>query len=499
VSHEAHNLPQSLYRATDVRTLDDVAIHQYEIPGSTLMERAGTAAFNVLKSNWPDAKHITIVCGTGNNGGDGYVIARLAQEVGVKVQVLHAGSVSQLKGDAKTAADKLIKAGIKPVNFSTGKLTGADVIVDALLGTGLDRAVTGEMKTIIDDINLSGIPVYSIDIPSGLNADTGSIMGCAVKAEATVTFIGLKQGLFTGQGSACAGKIYFNDLSMPPDIYKQVTPAALRIDLENQLPLLPKRSRSAHKGDFGHVLIVGGDLGYTGALLMACEAAARVGAGLVSLATRSEHAIQTSTARPEIMAHGVEQAPQLSGLLKRATVIGIGPGLGQSEWALMLLGRVLDTRLPLVVDADALNLLAQEPVHRDNWILTPHPGEAARLLNCRSADIQNDRFAAVKELQQRYGGVIVLKGSGTLVIDPSSQVAVCSDGNPGMATGGMGDVLTGVIAGLLAQGLTLADAARLGVCVHAAAGDEAAKAGERGMLATDLMPWLRRLVNFSRY
>jgi len=463
------------------------------------MERAGAAAFDVMITLWPDTKRISVVCGSGNNGGDGYVIARLVHEAGLPVQVLHTGSLSQLKSDAKTAADNLIKAGIKPEKYSTGKLTQADLIVDALLGTGLDREVTGEMKTIIDDINHSGIPVFSIDIPSGLNADTGSIMGSAIKAEATVTFIGLKQGLFTGEGPAYTGKIFFNDLNVPPEIYKQITPSALRINLENQLPLLPKRSQSAHKGNFGHVLIVGGDLGYSGAALMAAESAARAGAGLVSLATRGQHAIQISTARPEIMAHGVEQAAQLSGLLKQATVIAIGPGLGLSEWALMLFGRVLDTRLPLVVDADALNLLAQEPVRNDRWILTPHPGEAARLLNCSSTEIQHDRFAAVKELQQRYGGVIVLKGSGTLVIDPSGQVAGCSDGNPGMATGGMGDVLTGVIAGLLAQGLAPADAARLGVCVHAAAGDEAAKAGERGMLATDLMPWLRRLVNFPRH
>jgi ADP-dependent NAD(P)H-hydrate dehydratase / NAD(P)H-hydrate epimerase len=498
VSHQSCELPSQLYRAVDVRALDQIAIKHFKIPGSSLMERAGTAAFNALKSNWPDAKHITIVCGPGNNGGDGYVIARLAHEAGFEVQVLHAGSVNQLRGDAKTAADKFIKTGIKPEKFSAGKLSQSDVIVDALLGTGLDREVTGEMKTMIDDINHAGIPVFSIDIPSGLHADTGSIMGCTVKAEATMTFIGLKQGLFTGQGAACSGKIFFSDLNVPPEIYGQVTSSASRIDLENQSPLLPKRSRSAHKGNFGHVLIVGGDHGYTGAPLMASEAAARVGAGLVSLATRSQHAIHISTARPEIMAQGVEQAAQLSELLKRATVIGIGPGLGQSEWALMLLGRVLDTKLPLVVDADALNLLAQDPIHRDNWILTPHPGEAARLLDCTSMDIQHDRFAAVKELQQRYGGVIVLKGSGTLVIDASGRVAVCSDGNPGMATGGMGDVLTGVIAGLVAQGMALPDAARLGVCVHAAAADEAAKAGERGMLATDLMPCLRKLVNFSR-
>ncbi len=499
MKHESTGLPQYLYRAAEVRALDGAAIKKHHISGQTLMERAGAAAFKVLKYIWPDAKCIKVVCGSGNNGGDGYVIARLAHEAGLAVHTLHASPLDQLKGDAKGAADKLIAAGVKPEKYSAGTLEHSDLIIDALLGTGLDREITGEMKNIIEDINTSGIPVLSIDIPSGLNADTGRIMGSVVMAEATITFIGLKQGLFTGQGPACSGKICFHDLNAPPEIYNDINPATLRIDLKNQLRLLPKRSRSAHKGDFGHALIIGGDLGYAGAALMAAEAAGRIGAGLVSLATRSQHAVHISTARPEIMAHAVEQPAQLSGLLQTATVIAIGPGLGQSEWSLMLLAKVLETRLPLVVDADALNLLAQEPVRNDRWILTPHPGEAARLLDCTSAEIQHDRFAAVQELQRRYGGVIVLKGSGTLVMDPAGNIAVCSDGNPGMATGGMGDVLTGVIAGLLAQGLNPVDAARLGVCVHAAAGDEAAKAGERGMLATDLMPWLRQLINIPRH
>jgi NAD(P)H-hydrate epimerase len=478
-----------------VRALDEIAIKQHHITGQTLMERAGAAAFNVLGNIWPDAKRINVVCGSGNNGGDGYVIARLAHEAGLDVHTLYVGPPDQLKGDAKAAVEKLIAAGARPEKYTADKLEHSDLIVDALLGTGLDREVRGEMKNIIADINTSGIPVLSIDIPSGLNADTGRIMGSAVMANATISFIGLKQGLFTGQGQACSGKIYFNDLDVPAGIYKNIIPSALRIDLKNQLRLLPKRTRSTHKGDFGHALIIGGDLGYAGAALMAAEAAGRVGAGLVSLATRSEHAMHISTARPEIMAHAVEQPAQLLGLLQRATVIAIGPGLGQSEWSLMLLSKVLETKLPIVVDADALNLLAQEPVHHDRWIMTPHPGEAARLLDCTSAEIQQNRFTAVQELQKRYGGVIVLKGSGTLVMGPAGKVAVCSEGNPGMATGGMGDVLTGVIAGLLAQGLNPVDAARLGVSVHAAAGDVAARTGERGLLATDLMPWLRQLIN----
>ncbi|MEE8320721.1 MAG: NAD(P)H-hydrate dehydratase, partial [Gammaproteobacteria bacterium] len=243
------------------------------------------------------------------------------------------------------------------------------------------------------------------------------------------------------------------------------------------------------------VLLIGGDHGYLGAVRMAGEAAARVGAGLVSLATRAAHASTISTIRPEIMSHGVEQPDQLSPLLARSNVLAIGPGFGQSTWAQLLFAKTLEYDRPMVVDADALNLLAREPATSANWILTPHPGEAARLLESNTADVQNDRFAAAQTLQQRYGGVVVLKGSGTVIVDNEGHTFVSDAGNPGMATGGMGDVLTGIIAGLLAQGFVLGDAARLGVCLHAAAADEAAIRGERGLLASDLMPCLRRLVN----
>ena len=488
-------LPDKLYRAEQVREMDRVVIENCKISGLTLMEQAGSATYLVLRSTWPDAKKITVLCGSGNNGGDGYVLARLAHEAGCIVRLLHIDTLERLQGDARQAADALIATGLKPETFTREKLADADVLVDALLGTGLDREVVGKLKTVIDAVNALDTPVLSIDIPSGLNADTGRVMGVAVKANLTINFIGLKQGLFTGVGREYAGKIMFDDLGVPKKIYKNVTPASRRIDLGRLNSLLSARARSAHKGHYGHVLIVGGDSGYAGAARMAGEAAARVGAGLVSLATRAEHAAVISMARPEIMAHGVESTGQLLPLLERANIVAIGPGLGQSHWALSLLAKILESELPIVVDADALNLLAQEPAQNKRWILTPHPGEAARLLACDTAMIQTDRFTAARKLQQRYGGVIVLKGSGTVIVDQDGDVAVCSAGNPGMASGGMGDVLTGVIAGFVAQGYGLGDAARLGVCLHAAAGDEAAREGERGLLASDLMPLLRRLVN----
>ncbi len=256
----------------------------------------------------------------------------------------------------------------------------------------------------------------------------------------------------------------------------------------------PPRPRASHKGDYGHVLVVGGDHGLAGAARLAGEAAARTGSGLVSVATRLAHAVIMTAACPELMCHGVECARDLRPLLQRASVVAIGPGLGQSAWAREVLAAVLQTRLPLVVDADALNLLAQDPIQRDHWILTPHPGEAARLLSITTEQIQAHRPHAAQALQQRYGGVCVLKGMGSLVCT-SESIAICEVGNPGMASGGMGDILTGIIAGLLAQGLRLADAACAGVYIHAKAGDRAAQKGERGLLASDLMPHLREIVN----
>jgi hydroxyethylthiazole kinase-like uncharacterized protein yjeF len=258
---------------------------------------------------------------------------------------------------------------------------------------------------------------------------------------------------------------------------------------------LPRRHRYAHKGNCGHVLIVGGELGYSGAAIMAGEAALRVGSGLVSIATRAGHAGLLNLNRPELMCHGVETPEQLSALLDKVDAVVVGPGLRQTDWAKALFHTAISAGKPTVVDADGLNLLAAAPTAKPHWILTPHPGEGARLLNCATAAIQHDRFAAVLSLQANYGGVAVLKGAGTLIAS-EHQLAVSNTGNPGMASGGMGDVLSGVIAGLLAQGLSLRDAAQQGVYLHGLAADLAAeKDGERGLLASDLMPYLRQLVN----
>ncbi len=489
-------LPAALYRADQVREMDRLAIEEYGIPGDTLMERAGQAAFDLLRRRWPDAKRILVLTGTGNNGGDGFVVARLALQAGLEVRVLQLGDRERISGDARTNAMRYaaLSGDWQPCGDDLPQ--DADLIVDAVLGTGLERRVEGRWARILGHVNAARIPVLSLDIPSGLHSDTGVILGTAVCADATISFIALKQGMFTADGPDCCGEIHFHALDVPARVYASQVLSARRLDWARQRELLRPRKRTAHKGDFGHVLVVGGDHGFGGAARLCAEAALRTGAGLVSLATRQEHLSGMLAGRPEIMAHAVEEASGLAPLSARATVIAIGPGLGRQDWGAALWEQVLGLELPLVVDADALNLLSEAPRRREDWVLTPHPGEAARLLGCSTRDIHADRFGAARELQQRYGGVVVLKGAGSIIAGDAHQPpAVCFDGNPGMASGGMGDVLTGVIAAWLAQGWPAREAAQLGVCLHAAAADKAARAGERGLLASDLMSHLRRLAN----
>jgi ADP-dependent NAD(P)H-hydrate dehydratase / NAD(P)H-hydrate epimerase len=488
-------LPTALYRTAQVRELDRVAIQEFAIPGYTLMQRAGQAAFKLLRTRWPEARKLRVIAGTGNNGGDGYVLALCARQAGLDILTLQCGDAGRIRGDARTARAAYLAAGGEEQPFADEDLSLADVIVDALLGTGLEQEVRDNYKAVIEAINAQPTPVLALDVPSGLHSDTGMPLGAAVEADCTISFIGLKRGLFTGHAADYCGELHFDDLQVPAEIYQRQEPAAQRVDLAMLARLLAPRARSSHKGHFGHVLILGGERGMGGAPRMAGEAAARVGAGLVSVATRAANVPAINATRPELMAYAVEDRAELAPLLRRATVVAIGPGLGTTAWSRSLLSAVLDADLPKIIDADGLNLLSAEPLRREDWVLTPHPGEAGRLLGCDTRTVQNDRYGALQGLQQRYGGVCLLKGAGTL-IGSSRRVAVCTAGNPGMASGGMGDVLTGVVAGLRAQGLANAEAAELGACLHAAAADCAAKCGgERGLLATDLFEHLRRLAN----
>lgn len=491
-----HSPAVRLYTAEQVRQLDRTAIDECDIPGIDLMRRAGAEALRVLREQWPAASCITVYCGSGNNAGDGFVLARLAQEAGLAVEVLLVGASGKLSGDARQAYDDALQAEVAIRAFSGEHSPERGVVVDALLGTGIRGEVRETYRQAIEQINRSGLPVLAIDIPSGLCSDTGALRGCVVRARHTVTFIGRKQGLYTAQGPACTGQLHFCSLQVPDAVYQRVpyTSSLLFRDVR-----LSPRPRDAHKGHCGHVLIVGGDYGMAGAVMLAAEAAARCGAGLVSVATRAEHLPALLARRPEVMGHAVQRAAQLEPLLEKATMVAIGPGLGASPWSEQMMLAALKAKLPLVMDADALNLLARHPAWKGSqspdWILTPHPGEAARLLDCTTAEIQADRFRAVKGLQKRYGGVALLKGAGTLICS-GNEILLCDRGNPGMATGGMGDVLSGVIAALRAQGLSAAQAAAVGAGVHADAADLAAREqGERGLLASDLFACLRRLLN----
>ncbi|MCB1878042.1 MAG: NAD(P)H-hydrate dehydratase [Chromatiales bacterium] len=491
-----HEIPYALYRAEQVRALDKLAIEGHGIPGYTLMVRAGEAAFGLLRETWPDARRILVLCGGGNNAGDGFVVGRFAMVMGLEPRLALLGDEQRFSADAHRAMNEYIAAGGHMEPWNTSLLQGADVIVDALLGTGLQRPLEGRWKDVVDAVNASPSPVLSIDIPSGLQADTGVVLGAAIRATHSISFIGLKQGMFTAEGPEHSGQIHFSDLGVSPKVYASQILAAQRLSVHKTGHLLGRRDRSGHKGRYGHVLVVGGDRGYSGAARLCGEAAARSGAGLVSVATHPDHAALINMSRPELMCRGIRQGVELFALLSRASTLAVGPGLGRGDWGRILWMKAMASDKPMVLDADGLNFLAEMPLQRDDWVLTPHPGEAARLLNCSSAEVQADRFQAVREIQRRYGGVVVLKGPGTLVESNGRAVGVCNAGNPGMASGGMGDVLTGIIAGLLAQGLDAVDAARTGVCVHAAAGDlAAATGGERGLLASDLFEPIRRLVN----
>jgi len=487
---------ENLYTAEQTRALDHSAIHDHGIKGITLMARAADAAFRHLLESWPEPARLQVLCGTGNNGGDGFLVADLAHKRGIPTTVMQLGDPDKITGDAALARQQALADGVRIIPFGNEPLAAEGVVVDAMLGTGLGGAVRDPYATAIAAVNAAGAPVLAIDIPSGLCADTGRELGCAVRADLTVTFIGLKRGLFTLHGQDCAGAVQFCDLGVPPEVYAAVPCDLSRLELEALLELLPPRTAVTHKGMCGTVLVIGGDHGYAGAALMAAEAALRTGAGLVRVATRPEHVTALVSRVPELMPRGVGEDGDCAALLAGADVLVAGPGLGQSPWSLRLLQAALDADRPVVLDADALNLLAAGAVTAPagtRSVITPHPGEAARLLGSGNAEVQADRFAAARALQRRCGEVAVLKGNGS-IIAAEDQLLLSDYGNPGMASGGMGDVLSGVIGGLLAQGLAPLEAAALGVCLHGAAADIAAADGERGLASTDLLVPLRALL-----
>lgn len=482
----------AVYEADAVRRIDAAAIAG-GIAGGVLMQRAAEAAWQHGRQHWPGAQRIAVLCGPGHNGGDGYALALLAAAAGCIVRLFQWQDPPQSDTAAPFVRAWRSQGGlIEAAGVAAGWTP--DLWVDALLGIGLNRAPPDDLATLIESVNAHPAPVLALDVPSGLNASTGAQPGAAIQASLTVSFIAHKLGLWTGAGPHFAGTRVRADLDVPSAAFAGIRPAAHLIDAVSVADL-PRRRQHAHKGQHGHVLVVGGNTGAIGAALLTGRAALRGGAGYVSVATRPEHVAALVAAQPELMVHGIDHVDGLMPLLRRASVVAIGPGLGQDRWARALLDAASSSGRPAVIDADGLNLLAQRPQQLGGTVLTPHPGEAARLLGTTVAEVERNRLDAAHRLARRYGSTAVLKGAGSLVCD-GGRTACCPVGNPGMAVAGMGDALTGVIAALMAQGMAPFEAARVAVRVHADSGDwVAARRGPRGMLPGDVIDALGQFLN----
>ncbi len=490
---------EALYDVDALRVLEARGIALCAGDDFALMSRAGEAAWRCVLAHWPQARRIVVACGPGNNGGDGYVLARHAHASGREVHVLRLVEHSPCTPSAKRACDDYLGSGgrISEITDLQGALADADLIVDALFGIGFSGAPDAATSALIGAINAQPAPIMALDVPSGVDARSSNVPGAAVNATRTLQFLAAHRGLSTGAALDHIGALELVTLELSSAVFDAVQASAFTCAVDDLQAMLPLRARNSYKGNNGHVLCIGGDQGGGGAVMLTADAALRCGAGLVSVATRGEHVPALLSHRPEVMAHAVATGDDLEALLARADVVAIGPGLGQSAWGRGLFDAAMACEKPRVVDADALNLLAQAPrTLRSTDVLTPHPGEAARLLASTTADIQRDRFVAAHALCERFGAHVVLKGAGTIIASPGKRPVVIAAGNPGMGVGGMGDLLTGCIAAMLAQGLSPHDAATAGALLHSSAGDAAAREdGERGVLPSDLLLWLRRLAN----
>lgn len=481
-----------LYDIAGMRALEARAIALAGGDGFEPMRRAGGAAWRFVLAHWPGAHRIVVACGPGNNGGDGYVLALHALQAGRDVRVLHADGHAPRSPLARRACAAFVEAG-GAVGTSGEAWPGCDLVVDAVFGIGFQGRVDDAAHAMLEAIVSCGVPVLALDVPSGVDASNGSVPGIAVRAARTLQFIAGHAGLATGAALDHVGEVATAPLDLPAEAFDGVAPVAWQVQASTLDALLPRRARTAHKGSAGHVLVAGGNLGMGGAALLAAEAALRAGAGLVSVATRAVHVAPLLARTPEVMAHAVEDPDEAALLAVAADVCAIGPGLGRDAWATGMLRAAMSRAHALVVDADALNLLAASPRSLPaDTVLTPHPGEAARLIGRTVADVQRDRIGSAHALCARFGCVVVLKGAGSVVAAPGGQAWIIAAGNPGMAVGGMGDALTGIIAALRAQGLAAAEAAVAGALQHAVAGDRAAATGgSRGLLPSDLIAALR--------
>jgi len=501
-----------LVTAKEMRELDRLTIEEYGTPGHVLMERAGAGATEALLRTFPHARETSVLvfAGKGNNGGDGFVMARLLKKQGVKCEVILAANKAEVVGDAlrNLKAFAKMRGRITEVTNSSqletvqDKLKRSGLLVDALLGTGLNAPVRGLIASLIDLINMSGLPTVAVDIPSGLDADRGEPLGIAVQAELTVTFGYPKRGQIGDPGSAYVGELAIVDIGLAVEAVDKVRPWTELLLAEEMGLLVRSRRRAAHKGDFGHLLVLAGARGKSGAALLCGGAALRVGTGLVTLGGPSSLNAVFSSVLIEAMTIPLPELPDgsfcldenaLAQAMKGKTAVAFGPGIGVSADTIGLTRWLLNqSAIPVVIDADGLNCVATDVSilrkSRVPVVLTPHPGEMARLLNTTNAAIQDNRLDVARAFATEHKCYLVLKGANTVIAAPDGRAWINSTGNPGMASGGMGDVLTGVISGLLAQGYSPEEACCLGVFLHGYGGDMAAEEkGEAGILAHDLV------------
>ncbi|MGB0893352.1 MAG: NAD(P)H-hydrate dehydratase [Parashewanella sp.] len=484
------SLPSELYSVEQVRQAEIAACKAQEKELYQLVEKAGLSAFDILMPQLTQNDKVIVLVGNGNNGADGLVLARLLDEKNIDTQVMGLQKPTT-SSEFQQAKQLFEQQGGEVLSIVAEQLTEADYLIDAMFGTGLTRPLSAEFESLIQGINQCKAKVISLDVPSGINADTGYAT-LAVEAVTTLCFGALKQGLFTYKARQYCGEIVLTDIGLQPYLPQADTQ---RVDCHYLDGIMTKRSRYAHKGDSGKVAVVGGDVGMSGAVRLCSEASLRAGSGLVSVVSRPENQSVVVGGCPELLFCPAEFVDmEVYQRLGWATALVLGPGLGRHDWGLNLFKATMLSERPLVIDADGLNILSRQPQKQSHWVLTPHAVEAARLLDCKVEAVNADRFKAARDIQRKYGGVVVLKGAGT-IIDDGTQTFVAAVGNPGLASGGCGDVLAGIIGALMAQGFTSIKAAIAGVVVHGCAADIAAQEGERGMLASDLLLPIRQLVN----
>lgn len=494
-----------VYRTSQVRERELEAAESLSVSAEELMQRAAQSCLAALERQYPAPAGVMILCGPGNNGGDGWVLARLARAHGYRVHVVAAEPKSDLAKQAAAAWEK-DQGTVEPLDkLDRTHVAEFDVIVDAMLGTGLSRDLDElycrTVETLNDARNFHKLWVLSIDCPTGLQSDRGVAIPVAVEADYTVTMVALKPGLLTAQAARYVGQLELAELGIAAAFRHLEQPFATLAEQDEVVRHLPPRNRSSHKGSHGHVVIVGGAPGMSGAVVLAGRAALRAGAGKVSVLTHPDSHTVIAGAQPELMVSSTraESQTEIVDFLKRASAVVLGPGLGQDDWGTQLCEWVLAADVPVLLDADGLNGLAQQPAWAKRsaalWI-TPHPGEAARLLNSDSSEIEQDRWAAVERLAENFGAYTLLKGKGSLIAQPdASRLRICTRGSPALAVGGTGDVLSGIAGSLIAQGLPAEAVLPCAAWLHGVAGEHAAFAGERGTLPSDLMEPLRKLVN----